>query len=86
VTWWQRLRGNAPESDVELDPASVYVAAPGRRRAVNFKREDEVDGEEIGPVVVTDEDDPEFVHELGWMRLSDARELARQLGHPLNEE
>jgi hypothetical protein len=45
-----------------------------------------VDGEPIGPVVVTDEDDQEFLHELGWMRLSDARDLARQLGHSLNEE
>jgi hypothetical protein len=86
VTWWQRLRGNAPESDIELDPASAYVADSGRRRLVNFKGEDELDDEPIGPVVVTDEDDLEFLHEFGWMRLSDARDLARHLGHPLTEE
>ena len=61
-----------------------YIASRGRRRIVNFKSEDEVDGEEIGPVFVTDEDDAEFLHEIGWMKISDARELARGLGHELS--
>jgi hypothetical protein len=48
---------------------------------------DEIDGqEEIGPIFITDDDDAEFVHQLGWMKISDARELARGLGHPFNAD
>jgi hypothetical protein len=32
---------------------------------VNFKGEDEADGEEIGPVFITDADDPDFVMSSG---------------------
>jgi hypothetical protein len=67
-------------------PPSPYVATPGARRVVNFKGEDEADGEEIGPVFITDADDPDFVHEFGWMKISDARELAEGLGHPFNAD
>jgi hypothetical protein len=56
-----------------------YIAMDGR--TVNFKGEDEAEGEEIGPVFITDQDDPDFLHEVGWMKISDARELARTLGH-----
>ena len=67
-------------------PAQAYVATPGARRVVNFKGEDEADGEEIGPVFITDEDAPEFLHEIGWMKISDARELAGGLGHPFTAD
>ena len=63
----------------------AYIAG-GPTRLVNFKSEDEVDGEPIGPVFITDEADPDFLHELGWMKLSDARELARGLGHRFAED
>jgi hypothetical protein len=61
-----------------------YIAARMRGRTVNFKGEDEAEGEEIGPVFITDDDDPDFLHEVGWMKVSDARELARGLGHAFN--
>jgi hypothetical protein len=64
----------------------TYIATRTRGRTVNFKGEDEADGEEVGPVFVTDDDDPEFVHEIGWMKISDARELARDLGHAFNAD
>ena len=67
-------------------PAATYIATPGARRVVNFKGEDEVDGDEAGPVFITDEDDPAFLHEIGWMKISDARELARGLGHPFSAD
>jgi hypothetical protein len=63
-----------------------YIATRTRGRTVNFKGEDDVDGEEIGPVFITDDDDPSFLHEVGWMKLSDARELARGLGHAFNAD
>ena len=44
---------------VEPPSGRPYIATRGRRRIVNFKSEDELDGEEIGPVFVTDEDDAE---------------------------
>jgi hypothetical protein len=49
---------------------------------VNFKGEDEADGEEIGPVFIT-ADDPEFVHEFGWMKISDARRTRGRIGTSL---
>ena len=67
-------------------PPQTYIAARLRGRTVNFKGEDEVDGEEVGPVFITDDDDPDFVHEVGWMKVSDARELARGLGHAFNAD
>jgi hypothetical protein len=39
-----------------------------------------------GSVFITDEDDPDFLHEIGWMKTSDARELARGLGHAFNTD
>jgi hypothetical protein len=80
IAWWQ---GRA---DARVADAAPYIATPGARRVVHFKREDEADGEEIGPVFITDDDHPEFLHELGWMKISDAREVARALGHPFNLE
>jgi hypothetical protein len=59
---------------------------PGARRVVNFKGEDEVEGDEAGPVFITDEDDPAFLQEIGCMKISDARELARGLGHPFSAD
>lgn len=69
-------------------PAAVasYIAARTRGRTVNFKGEDEAEGEEIGPVFITDDDDPDFLHEVGWMKISDARELARELGHAFSAD
>jgi hypothetical protein len=29
---------------------------------------------------------PYFLHEVGWMKISDARELARGLGHAFNAD
>jgi hypothetical protein len=63
-----------------------YLATRTRGRTVNFKGEDEAEGEEIGPVFITDDDDPEFQHEVGWMKISDARELARELGHAFSAD
>jgi hypothetical protein len=63
-----------------------YIAARMRGRTVNFKGEDEAEGEEIGPVFITDDDDPDFLHEIGWLKISDARELARGLGHDFNAD
>ena len=70
------------------DPAgeSYYIATRTRGRTVNFKGEDEADGEEVGPVFITDDDDPDFLYEVGWMKLSDARELAGNLGHAFNAD
>lgn len=65
---------------------SYYIATRTRGRTVNFKGEDEADGEEVGPVFITDDDDPDFLHEVGWMKLSDARELAGNLGHAFNAD
>ena len=65
---------------------SVYIAARMRGRTVNFKGEDEAEGEEIGPVFITDYDDPDLLHEVGWMKISDARELARGLGHAFSAD
>jgi hypothetical protein len=78
IAWRRQPSGPAP--------AQAYIATPGTRRVVNFKGEDEADGEEVGPVFITDEEDPEFVHEVGWMKVSDARELARGLGHPFSAD
>ena len=75
---WRRARPTAQPQ--------AYIASGGRRRIVNFKGEDEADGEEIGPVFITDEGDADFVHEVGWMKISDARELARGLGHRFSED
>jgi hypothetical protein len=77
-----RLRADGiPQTD-----QPYYFATRTRGRTVNFKGEDEADGEEVGPVFITDDDDPHFVHEIGWMKMSDARELARSLGHAFNAD
>lgn len=65
---------------------SHYIATRTRGRTLNFKGEDESEGEEVGPVFITDDDDPDFLHEVGWMKISDARELARGLGHGFNAD
>jgi hypothetical protein len=77
--WRHRQRTAAPSP-------SVYIARRMSGRTVNFKGEDEAEGEEIGPVFITDDDDPEFLHEVGWMKISDARELARGLGHAFSAD
>ena len=64
--------------------ASPYIAT--RTRGRNFKGEDEAEGEEIGPAFITDDDDPDFLHEVGWMKISDARKLAHDLGHAFNAD
>jgi hypothetical protein len=66
--------------------AAPYIATRTRGRTVTFKGEAEVEGEEIGPVFITDDDDPDFLHEVGWMKFSDARELARGLGHAFSAD
>ena len=65
---------------------SAYVATRTDGRTVNFKSEDESGGEEIGPVFITDDDDPDYLYEVGWLSISDARELARGLGHAFNAD
>lgn len=78
-------RHRSAVSDAASTPAAnTYIATRTRGRTVNFKGEDEADGEEVGPVFITDNDDPAFVHEVGWMKISDARELAHGLGHAFN--
>ena len=76
-----RLHAGAP-----ANAQRPYIATRTRGRTVNFKGEDEADGEEIGPVFITDDDDPDFLHEVGWMKISDAHELARGLGHAFNAD
>lgn len=76
---FRRHRAHASEPTVPIDRA--YIATRTRGRTVNFKGEDEADGEAIGPVFITDDQDADFLHEVGWMKISDARELARSLGH-----
>ena len=63
-----------------------YIATRTRGRAVNFKGEDEAEGEAIGPVFITDDHDADFLHEIGWMKISGARELAQNLGHAFNHD
>ena len=81
---YRRQRGQAVAAPT--NPPQTYIAERLRGRTVNFKGEDEADGEEVGPVFITDDDDPKFVHEIGWMKVSDARELARGLGHAFNAD
>jgi len=76
---FRRHRAHAGEPTVAI--GRPYIATRTAGRTVNFKGEDEADGEEIGPVFITDDDDAAFLHEVGWMKISDARELARSLGH-----
>jgi hypothetical protein len=78
----RRHRARAGEPTLPID--RPYIATRTRGRTVNFKGEDEAGGEEIGPVFITDDDDADFLHEVGWMKISDARELARSLGHAFN--
>jgi hypothetical protein len=79
---FRRHRAHAKAATAAID--RPYIAKRTRGRTVNFKGEDEADGEEIGPVFITDADDADFLHEVGWMKISDARELARSLGHAFN--
>lgn len=81
---WRRARRRAPAPSAAT--GSPYIATRTRGRTVNFKSEDEWEGEAVGPVFITDGDDPEFLHEVGWLKLSDARELARSLGHAFNAD
>src|SRR5690349_918338 len=64
----------------------AYIAERPGHRVVNFKGEDEVDGEIVGPVFITDDGDPDFLHEVGWLTQPNARELARSLGHRFTED
>ena len=80
------LRSRRARVATAPDRVGSYVAVPGARRVVNFKGEDEAEGDVIGPVFITDEDDPAFLHEIGWMKRTDARELARGLGHPFSDD
>src|SRR3954451_11219647 len=79
---WKQHRRRAVAASPAVEAS--YIATRTHGRTVNFKGEDEAEGEEIGPVFITDDDDPDFLHEIGWMKLSDARELARGLGHTFN--
>jgi hypothetical protein len=81
---FRRHRAHAREPIVPID--RTYIAARTSGRTVNFKGEDEAAGGEIGPVFITDEQDADFLHEVGWMKISDARELARDLGHAFNAD
>lgn len=79
----QHRRRTATASPTVQTP---YIATRTRGRTVNFKGEGEAEGEEIGPVFITDDDDLDFLHEVGWMKLSDAQELARELGHAFSAD
>ena len=81
IAFRQRKRASAA-----APAGQTYIATRLRGRTVNFKGEDEDEGEEIGPVFITDDDDPDFLHEVGWMKISEARELARGLGHAFNAD
>ena len=80
------LRARTARADTVSSAGTPYLATRTEGRTVNFKGEDEADGEEIGAVFITDDDDPDFVHEIGWMKISDARELAQSLGHAFNAD
>ena len=56
------------------------------RLEATFKHEDEAEGEPVGPLILSDQDDPEFHEELGWMSLADAKNLAELNGWPLSED
>ena len=43
---------------------ATYFATRMRGRTLNFKGEDEAGGEAIGPVFITDDDDPDFLHKV----------------------
>ncbi len=50
-----------------------------------FKREEEAEGEPIGPVILSDPEDADFREELEWMPLSDAKRLAEMNGWIFSE-
>jgi hypothetical protein len=50
-----------------------------------FKHEDEAEGVPIGPVILSDPEDADFVEELEWMPLSDAKRLAEMNGWTFSE-
>jgi hypothetical protein len=56
------------------------------RLEATFKHEDEAEGEPVGPLILSDQDDAEFHEELGWMSLADAKKLAELNGWPLSED
>lgn len=56
------------------------------RLEARFKREDEVEGEPVGPLILHDQDDPEFSEELERMSVSDAKKLAELNGWPFSED
>ena len=80
---FRKHRRGAAANGSAVEP---YIASRTRGRTVNFKGEHEEEGEEVGPVFITDDDDPDFLHEVGWMKVSDARELARGLGHAFSAD
>ena len=82
------VAGNAIALRQHRRPAvpATYIATRTNGRTVNFKSEDESEGEEVGSVFITDDDDPDFLYEVGWLSISDARELARSLGHAFNAD
>jgi hypothetical protein len=51
-----------------------------------FRHTDEVDGEPVGPIILTDPDDPKFREELETMPLSMAKKLAEMNRWPLAVE
>jgi hypothetical protein len=56
-------------------------------RMLTFKHEDEVMGEPVGPAIVSNLDDPSGeIEDLGWMTLSQARELARARDWEFDED
>jgi hypothetical protein len=56
-------------------------------RILTFKHEDEVMGEPVGPAIVSNIDGPDQeIEDLGWMTLSQARELARARDWDFDED
>jgi hypothetical protein len=78
------------------EPLDGRYARAVVRIAVTFRYEDEADGEPIGPILLYDEDEPEYswVGHLvdsagrpsGWCKLSDARRWAESRGYVFYED
>jgi hypothetical protein len=56
------------------------------RLEATFKREDELEGEPVGPLILRDQDDADFREELEQMSLSNAKKLAELNGWPFSED